>query len=46
MDIKGIIRNYSLIKAILAVRLKNRGREGMQTVCDMKITGTLSVFKY
>ena len=41
---KSVIRDYSLIKAILAVRPKSRSREEMQTVCDKEITGTLCVY--
>ena len=40
MDIK------RLIKGILSVRPKNRGREGMQTVCDREYRDTMCVFKY
>ena len=40
MDIKSVIRDYSL-KAILAVGPKSGGT---RTVCDIEITGTLSVY--
>ena len=44
MDLKSIIRDGSFIKAILAVGLKNRGRERMLTVCDIEIIETLCVY--
>ena len=44
MDIKSVITDCSLIKAILAVRLTSRGREEIRTVCDIEITGTLCVY--
>ena len=44
MDIKSIIKDDSVIKAVLAVGPKNKGREGMQTVCDIEITGTLCMY--
>ena len=44
VDIKSVIRDYSLIKAILAVRPKRKGREEMRIVCDTEITETLCLY--
>ena len=44
MDNKSVIRDYSLIKAILAVRPKRRGREEKRTICDIEITETHCVY--
>ena len=44
MDIKSVIRDYLLIKAVLAVGPKRRGREEMRTECDIEITETLCMY--
>ena len=46
MDIKSVNKDYSLIKAILAVRPKNGGEGGggVRAICDIKITLTLCVY--
>ena len=43
VDVKSVIRDYRLIKTIPAVGPK-QGREGIRTVCDIEITGTLCVY--
>ena len=40
VDIKSIIRDYSLIKAVFAAGPKSRRKKGKQTVCDIEIKGT------